>query len=251
MNGTAVEKSVSWHTMLSELLVFTLLNFLAWANDGPSPLFSYSSTLASSLSSILIPIPLRVALVIHQMGFITVVSRTGFDLHLSYIAFNRSFEVDWSSATTFHVFFLRMKECKCFRHFWAASVNKASSRWGTGSQRCCSWGHSPLFSCWCSQRLITLTRLFGHFKVFASVWVYQSLSRGGSVQSNPCWRPLDAERSERSVYSCFVFSNTDILAQHRSSCSFSGITTPTSVYGVINIAVSIVHNASEKRSASS
>lgn len=105
MNTTGVEKSVLWHILLSKLLVSIVLNFLECARHGPSSIALYLDQLALSVSGVLVPLPTRVFSAVCRMGFFTIVSRTGFDLHLSHMVFNSSLKVDWCSAPTPHVHF--------------------------------------------------------------------------------------------------------------------------------------------------
>lgn len=98
MNGTAVEKSVFWHLMLSVFLVLMLLGFLMCDGEGlfyPAWCFDYP---ALFVSSILVRFPLSVIPASRQIEFFIILSRVDFGLRLFYKAFNHSLEIDWSSA---------------------------------------------------------------------------------------------------------------------------------------------------------
>lgn len=104
MNCAGFERGVVYHITLSKFLVSIPLNFLASTGNNQSPTAWYSGRLAASLSSIPVLITICVVLEIRELGFLSVPSRADSGLCLSLIAFNRSSEINRSSAPTPHMY---------------------------------------------------------------------------------------------------------------------------------------------------
>lgn len=93
VKGTAVKESISEHIIVSSFLVSKLFNFLVYAQDGMLYITWHSGRLALPVSSIRIPLLVRVIFAVHPKRFYTIASRTVFGRF-----FNRSNEINRSCA---------------------------------------------------------------------------------------------------------------------------------------------------------